>query len=411
MALSVDHFQTLCERFPSWSELRDHLQSDAGGKLRCIDEGEGSNFEVIRYSKGASIFSHGTGLFRSVVWDKAANRPLCYAPPQAKEGQPPLHTNFAAVEDFVDGFMMNVFVTAAEPSVLRMATRTKIGGENRFFSKKMFSVLFEECLASTPVRTLDALKMHLREALGTENISAFASFVVQHPEHRIVAKVASPDLHMVHMGTVAPSGALTVHESAATWPAALRRLQIARYPIKQFHSEQEIQELMRRTAVNNGFRWQGLVFKDGTGARWRLRSPSYLMMRGLRGLEAYSIDRFLRLRREGKVSDYLKHYGEDRELFWALEQNLRSKTAQVLTAYEQVHKAHTSKFADLPAGFKPAVYHLHLEYLNVLREKKFKVLLRNAIDAVNRLQDYEQKRLLDAAEFTPLEPVAEPVAA
>lgn len=424
MSYTVDYFQTLSDRFPLWIDLRTYLQSAEGGSLRVI-ETEGSPYAVIRTIKGSS--APDTGFFRSVVWDIAANRPVCVAPFKAAEGLPPLHTSLV-VEDFVDGFMIQAFLTADDPQTLRLATRTMVGAECKFYSEKTFAALFEEALAATPVRTLDALKMHLREGMVAASAAAtFASFVVQHPEHRIVAKPVSPDLHIVHLGIVAENGAIKIWEAAADWPVPLRRLQIGRYPVSQFHSEQEIQDLLRRTAVNKGFRWQGLVFKDGAGKRWRMRSPSYTMLRTLRGAEAGALDRFLRLRRDGAVGEYLKHFGSEisfpgtanagaeRQTFWGYEQALRAKTAQVLAAYDIVHKAHALKFADLPAAFKPAVHLLHVAYLETLRPKGYKVLLRNAIDVVNHLKDFEQKRLLAAEAFVapnvvaePAEPVAEP---
>ena len=394
--VQIDTFQSLCERFPTWDELSAHLTSPAGGSLRIVGI-DGTPYAIIRYTKGVSnMASTTTGLFRSVVWDTTENRPVCFAPPKAQIGNPPLHTNFSAVEDFIDGFMVNVFIAAGSAD-LNIVTRTAMGGENKFYSDKTFRQLFEEALAATPIRTTDALRMHLRELLTEKDLtSVFVSFIVQHPEHRVVAKVDTPDLHIVHVGGVSQAIQMDVWETAASWPAPLRRLQIARYPVRQFHTEQEIQDLMRRTAVSNGFRWQGLVFKDGAGARWRIRSPSYLMLRGLRGGEANPLDRFLRLRDNGLVMEYLKHYGEDRAAFWKFEQTLRARTADVLTAYERVHKAHEQPFADLPTAFKPAVHLLHVKYLTELREKGYKVLLRNAIDVVNRLKPFEQRRLMEA---------------
>lgn len=394
MSSSNDFFSTLRQQFPSWEEMKAHLVAQG---LRIVEQADQTNYVVVRAVKGASKEPEA-GQFRSVVWDTVANRPVCYAPPKAHEGSPPLHTPFMLVQDFVDGFMVNAFVTAAEPGVLRLATRTALGAENRFYSDKSFATLFDEALAATPVRTREALTMHLREYMGPTATAAFVSFVVQHPEHRIVAKHTSPDLHIVHMGTVNENARMSVAE-VASWPGPLQRLQISRYPVKQFHSEQEIQDLMRRTAVANGFRWQGLVFKDGLGSRWRLRSPSYQMMRALRGAEAAPVDRFLRLRREGKVLEYLKHYSEERKPFWAFEQTLRARTADVLAAYEQVHKAHATKFADLPAAYKPAVHLLHVKFLEELRAKGYKVILRNAVDVVNHLKDFEQKRLLAAEPY------------
>ena len=397
MVVNINHFETLRERFPEWSNLEKHLTSKEGGALRVVAASEGTpGLRVIRYVDGSSQ-SAGTGLFRSVVWDTVENRPVCFAPPKAKEGSPPLQTAFSSVEDFLDGVMVNAFVCLSEPTVLHIATRTQLGGNNTFYTEKTFAQMFDDGLASTPVRTREILLMHLREAMNTAgSTSAFASFVVQHPDHRIVTKLVSADVHMVHMGTVSETGAVTLLEQSSQWPAPMRRLQIPRYPVKAFHSESEMTDLMRRTAVQNGFRWQGLVFKDGLGTRWRLRSTPYMAVRSLRGSEATPVERFLRLRRDGKVKEYLRTFGEERQTFWDLETKLREQTQVAFKAYEAVHKSHAMKFADLPVGYKPAVHLLHVEYLGSLRAAKRSVQPGNAIKVVNDLRNFEQRRLLEA---------------
>jgi hypothetical protein len=129
-----------------------------------------------------------------------------------------------------------------------------------------------------------------------------------------------------------------------------------------------------------------------------------MLLRTLRGAEAFATDRFLRLRREGQMLEYLKHYGEERKLFWEFEQTLRARTADVLAAYEQVHKAHAMKFADLPAAYKPAVHLLHIRFLEELRSKGHKVILRTAVECVNGMKDFEQRRLLMAEAFVAVVP-------
>lgn len=401
MSVILNHFESLRDRFPTWSELKQFLTSPEGGSLRVVESESGEQYVVIRYVKGESKFSvPGTGLFRSVAWDTVNNRPVCVAPTKATDGGAPLNTPFTSIQDFLDGVMMQAFVTAAEPTVLRIRSRTKIGANSGFYSRKTFAEMFTECLAATPIRTTDSLLMHLRETMdNVEGVSAFASFVLQHPEHRIVEKLHTPDLNIVHVGTVGATGVVFLYEQSSEWLAPLRRLQIPSYPIKMFHADADIQGLMRRTAVQNGFRWQGLVFKDGTGARWRMRAPGYVTLRTLRGAEANSVDRFLRLRKDGKVVEYLKHYAEERKEFWDYETALRERTADALAAYAAVHKAHSLKFAELPIEYKPVVHLLHVEYLDTLRGKKHTVQLSTAIRIVNMLKDFEQRRLISAAAF------------
>jgi hypothetical protein len=331
------------------------------------------------------------------------------APPKAREGLPPLATPLAATEDFIDGFMINVYITEAEvgaAATCGITTRTQIGGANTFYSSKSFAELFTEALATTPFKTypalINALGEYRRSLEGAP--SAFVSFVVQHPEHRVVVKTTTPALYVVHMGTVGATGLVTLAEKPSTWPQQFSRLQIPSYSTRLFQTEKEVQDLLQRTAVQRGWRWQGLVFKDGTGGRWRQRTPTYSLLRDLRGPEAKPVERFLRLRLEGKVPDYLKHYGEEHAVFWGFEEKLRERTVDLMKAYSDVHKLHRVEFKALPAAYRPAVYALHLDWLHNLRIKGYKVRLQNAIGVVNRLRAFEKIRLLEA------EPYVAPVA-
>ena len=389
-ATTIDHFATLRARFPTWPELKAHLESQEGGGLRVVEGADTTSPVIIRYVKGKSSFDQfgATGMFRSVVWDTVANRPLCMAPPKAREGLPPAGLQLSATQDFVDGFMVNVFIG---PRGLTLATRTQFGGENTFYSEKSFGTMFSEALAASPLKSMEGLEAALKKD-GWQ----FASFVVCHPEHRVVALTKSPTLFCVHLGTVEENGTVTLAENPTTWPAELARMQVTAYPTRKFASEKEIQDLLRKTAVQRGWRWQGLVFKDGTGARWRVRTPTYTMLRELRGSEASDVERFLRLRREGKVMEYLKHYGEDRKAYWGYEQKLRDATDALLRAYADCHKAHAVAFKDLPEGYRPAVFQLHAKWLQELRAKGYKVRLQNAIGVVNGLRAFEQQRLLEA---------------
>ena len=399
MSVRINHFEALRQRFPTWAELNAHLTSEGVRWVPSVVP-----YGILRYVKG----SNASALFRSVVWDTEANLPLCVAPCKAQEGLPPFNAQLSATEDFVDGCMMNAWV--GHDGVLRVATRTQIGGTNTFYDTKTFGQMFEECLATTPLKTMDQLQGVLN-GLRVEQgaTSAFASFVIQHPDHRIVAKIISPSMYVVHVGTVAATGVVDISERATNWPQALARLQIPSYPVRMFRTEQEVHDLLRRTGAQRGWRWQGLVFKDGQGARWRLRTPTYTLMRELRGSESNSTDRFFRLRTERRVIDYLKHYSEDRDAFWEMEKNIRARTADILAAYVDVHKAHTVQFKELPEPLRPAVFLLHTMWRDELRPKGFSVRIQNAIDVVNRMRDFEKRRLMEAVPYVSIAPVPVPV--
>lgn len=387
MSIHVNQFEQLRIEFPTWPEVKAHFESSAG--LRVVEQ---ADVAVIRYEKNAAT----DPIYRSVVWDISANLPLCVAPFRSKEGFPPADTQLV-VEDFADGFMMNAWVSA---SGFRLATRTRVDGENKFYTEKTFRQLFTEALATTPLKTVDALRISLEGLRNDVNAtSAFASFVVQHPDHRVVAKFASPSLFVIHTGYVTESGATHISERPVNWPQDLSALHVTEYPSRNFKTDAEAEEVLRRTAAQRGWRWQGLVFKDGLGSRWRLRTPTYMLLRQLRGTESTPLERFFRLRAQRQVVDYLKHYSEERDEFWKFEQTLRARTGDIMTAYTDVHKAHTCTFKELPEALRPAVYLLHVKWRDELREKGFSVRLQNAIDVVNGLRPFEKKRLMEAAPY------------
>ena len=399
MSVRVNHFESLRQRFPTFEELRAHLES--AESLRWISNNDGSG--IFRYAKQRVATAD---VFRSVVWNTETNLPLCVAPFKAKEGIPPLNVQLSATEDFVDGFMMNAWVGA--DGVLHLATRTQIGGSNVFYGEKTFGEMFADAIAATPFKTADALEGELNTLRVEQGAaSAFVSFVVQHPAHRVVARIVNPGLYVVHVGFVLESGFVSIAERATNWSQGFTRLQVPSYPSRIFRTEKDVEDLLQRTSVQRGWRWQGLVFKDGQGNRWRLRTPTYNMMRELRGSEASDMDRFFRLRETKQVLDYLKHYSEDRKTFWDFEQKLREKTADIMAAYVDVHKAHALTFKDLPDAIKPAVFMLHAKWRDELRLKGYKVRLQNAIDVVNGMRDFEKRRLMDAPKYVPRTP-AEP---
>lgn len=391
MVFFTNIYATLRTRFPTWADLKAFLVSEEGGRLRVIDPASTTHpFAIIRFVKGHTIDSPTSSHvkdFRSVVWDTERNLPLCVAPRKAEEGDPPIGVQLS-VSELLDGCMVNAFVCGG---VLRLATRTCIDATNTFYGEKTFAQMFDEALPKSSWSTREALLAALGEG-------GFASFVVQHPAHRIVAKCARPNLSLIYTGKVdANTGTISITYA------------VNGVVQKTYTAEKEVQGLMERMQTQMGWRWQGLCFQAEDGRRWRLRSPTYTLLRDLRGGEAKDVDRFLRLRAEHKVGDYLKHYSEDRVTFWNLEQRLRAATRGVLAAYADCHMAHAVAFKDLPAAVKPPVYMLHVKWLGGLREAGQRITLQHAIEVVGTLRPFEQRRLVEADAYVrrPRQPAAD----
>jgi hypothetical protein len=375
MSFEISIFKTLRESYPSWDVLKTYLTSEEGGKF-TVRDCENTPFAIIQYKRGVTLLGENGHWLRSVVWNKETNLPVCVSPRKANTGMPPVETPLH-LEEFYDGVMVNVFrILSADGTVSEehITTRSQYGAGGTFYSQKTFKELFSE-VGRPPVWPA--------KDLPTEEFPAtFMSYVLQHPEHRVVASVSSPKVIMVECGKVAADGTVVYSEPFYKY-----------VPPTTFASEKEMNEHIRMESIHRGWRWQGLVFRDTAGNRWRIRSSTYSYLRKMRGNEAKPLDRFLRLRSTNSVTEYLKHYGEERQVFWDFEITLRRRTKEIYDSYVAVHKSHEKKLADLPQPDKTVVFKLHSHFLTNLRPQSKSVRMQDVIDLVNALPLWEQALL------------------
>ena len=187
MSYNLSVFHTLGEKYPTFAELETYLRSPECGQLRSVSTiASGSSPLVIfRSVKGVSdAKQEHVKWFRSVIWDTVTNRPVCVAPPKADTTPVPTgeSSKLALIQDFLDGTMINVFRTFAEPDRLQIATRTSLGANGKFYGASSFEQMFNDALA---VAGLNREKLcSLLPSPTEDKPSVFASFVLQHPEHR-----------------------------------------------------------------------------------------------------------------------------------------------------------------------------------------------------------------------------------
>ena len=395
---TVDFQNTLIAKYPTWTELEAFLSSEAGGHFRIVGSGR---YRVIRYEKKSTdMKSPLVNWMRSTIWDTEANLPVCVSPTKAKEDDvPPIGSDLPLIQDFMDGTMINMFLPAFDEATgvqppPTLATRSQIGAGGNFYSQRSFAELFTDALKDT---NLVQLGLNVRHSFkDVKNVHAyFASFLLQHPEHRVVSKVDQARIYLVHTGYVTKDGHTAIEDiSELHAEPELAALALPQYHMNGFNTVPDYQSFLNTQLNTKGWFWQGLTFKDVNGNRWRTRNSKYLVLRALRGSEALPLDRWLRLRSEGKVLEYLKHYAEERAMFWDFEQRFRALTLAVYAGYVDVHKAHAKKLTDLPKNVSPCVFRLHAHYLEHLKPQTLTVKQKDAIDLVNKMTLLEQKRMM-----------------
>jgi hypothetical protein len=349
-------FAELCTTYPTWDLLQTYLTSAEGGNLRCIDRGDKA---IIRYVKGMSDFTKPhVGTFRSVVWNKRTNRPVSVAPVKANEGVPEL-TEDMRVSEFLEGVMVQGW-NEDEPCI---STRTSLGGTGHFYSQRSFADLFHEAGGF--------------DLLSSIPKGSCASFLLQHPEHKLVSKVPYPRVYVICIADIDDT-TVTFKYNPAEWPQRFVTYAPVTYEkmedtLSTFHS------------YKNEYTWQGMVFQNSIG-RWRIRNPQYELVHHLRGTDQDE-QRFLRLRANKLLQAYLVYFKEENELMWNFEKIFRENTGKLHKAYCDVHKSKSLTIKDLPYSLRPHVYALHGQYL----ESKISIVKSTVVEYVNGLALADQK--------------------
>jgi hypothetical protein len=343
---TLSYFQELVAAHPSWTALSTYLKSEAGGGLVITDESEG--LAIIHYDKRSSNMSLPYVCWsRSVVWDTVANRPVAVAPPKATEVDDAMMDQVGATaawsyQDYLEGVTLNVWKTG---DTTAMASRTRFGADAGFYSSKTFRDMLADALDGMDIGDL------IPEGY------TFVSVLLQHPEHRVVEKIAAPAIHRLHAGRCDADGLVTIDEGIGGGPGE----------VDAPAADQTLKAWFGELAAEKPWEWQGVVIKDGAGKRWRLRSNSYRMVRSLRGSTARADERFFALRRAGLVKTYLYYYPEDKRQFWSIEKWLRATTNAVFAAYCDVYKAKAVELDAVDPMLRTHLRGLHAKYLAELR--------------------------------------------
>ena len=399
MSFTIGCFAELAGKYDSWDSLSAFLTSDEGGKLRIIEPAD-SVFALVRYTKGVSNFDIAhVPAFRSVVWNKKTNRPVCVAPVKAQNGIEVPADCEVRVTDFVDGTMVNAWRSTSYECGI--ATRSSLHANAKFYSQRTFCELFDDAL-----KNVGGMKSFLDSVLKD---GTFVSFVLQHREHKTVGPIAYNRVFVTYYGSVDDAGVVTM--SCTEMPERL-----ASYAPEVFengatfgadandgsHSprvEKTTPSGMVAQNKDRGYTWQGLVFQDvASSRRWRVRNRDYVTVRSLRGAEANPMQRFLRLRAEGTMKKYLSYFREDNQLMWEFEEALRKRTTELYSAYIDMNKLKQKGMRDLPYCLRPHVYALHGIYLASVKTqgKPRPIIKETVIGYVNELGLEEQFKLLSS---------------
>jgi len=346
-------------------------------KMECRTSNN-AEYRVIRYDKNflACDLVPTYGLCRSVIVNNE-NKVVGFAPPKSISSEKFIKTynektEGVVAEEFVEGTMINVFW---DPLIgltggWEISTRNTVGATSSFYKsgsnkQKTFRDMFLEA-AQESMLVLQFL-----------NPIYCYSFVVQHPENRIVVPFKKPQLYLVGVYSIINN---SIHDNNVI-------VQVFDHQIfKQYFEKTTIQfpktyrfdsysELIEKYgSMNTSYDIMGVVLHNKlTGERAKIRNPVYEQVRALRGNQPKLQFQYLSLRNEGKVKDFLKFYPENKKEFSTFRDEVHLFTDTLYTNYRSCFVKREKPLKEFSDQYRTHMYNLHQKYMTELREQKLYV--------------------------------------
>lgn len=362
----------------------------------CYTTKSNKNYNIIQYDKSLlnNDLIQSYGLLRSVIAN-SAKRVVCFSPPKSLKSDNfisinPVSTNIVA-EEFIEGTMINVFWDDADAIYgggnFEISTRKTVGADVAFFKNgNGHSHTFKSMF-------LEAAKLHNLN-IDTLNPAFCYSFVLQHPENRIVLPISVPQLYLVAVYRIAHfNGIVNV------FPIDLNEVKMngnwgtttVRFP-KTYTGWNTYSELIDQYASpNTPYYVMGVIIKNvANGTRCKIRNPIYEEVRQLRGNQPKLQYQYLTLRQQGTVSNFLSYYPEMKQQFSSFRDQLHIFTNTLFRNYISCYVKKERPLIEFPPQYRSYMFDIHMKYINDLKPNKLFVNNKYVIEYINGIPPARQ---------------------
>ena len=328
------------------------------------------------------------GLCRSIILNDN-KEVVCYSPPKSMTYdffmEREMNENVVGME-FIEGTMINIFW---HDDSWEFSTKSVLGGKNRFYNypnAKTFKMMFDEACQETNlnIETLDKTKCY--------------SFVLQHPENRIVIPHDKPHLYLISVYFIKnlydESGVTNNVLIEHTHPHEIRRYKCWENTTIEFPDIFDLSKISISTMIyehacpngNTPFNIVGIIFYNvKTGNRTKVRNITYEKVRQLRGNQPTLEYQYLCLRQQNKVSEYLKYYPETKPYITACRNKLHLFTKDLFTNYILCFIKKEKKLSEYSGRYKCHMYNLHKMYTIELKSKQMYITFQLVKNYTNTL--------------------------
>jgi len=347
---------------------------------------DNSHNTIIYYDKSQLTTDnyHSLGLLRSVILNED-KKVCCFSPPKTIpfadfQEKYPKDDNIV-IEEFVEGTMINLFWDKSS-STWEMSTRRTIGANNGFSfvtqkSKPNFSFreLFNDIINKIDFN-VDML-----------DINYCYSFVIQHPANRIVLSIEKPSLYLIAVYSIQDDYtikaiSLDKYKEDETW----KNSGISFPEIYNFTWNKYEDLLLWFGGPTTPIKITGAIIRNiTTNQVCKIRNPNYENIRALRNNQPNPQYNYLQLRQSNKVTEYLKFFPEDKNIFYKMRLDIHAFTQELYSNYISCYIKKTKPLKEYSEYFRTHMYHLHQQFITKLKPENKYITKAIVIEYVNNL--------------------------
>lgn len=341
-------------------------------KLNKIESRTSNNstYKVVRYDKNFLSIDlvPSYGLCRSVIIN-SKNKVVGFAPPKSISSEQFIqkyneNTPGVVFEEFVEGTMINVFWddSIGLEGGWEIATRNTVGATSSFYKSKQSKTFRDMFLEAASENKMDFSILDKKYSY---------SFVVQHPENRIVVPFKKPQLYLVAVYSINnDNNGITVDAHDSQQFKEFFSTTSVKFPYYyNFHTYSDLIE--NCASMNTRYDCVGVVLHNKlTGERSKIRNPVYEQVRNLRGNQPKLQYQYLSLRKEGKVGEFLKFYPESKKEFSGFRDQVHLFTDTLFSNYVSCYIKKEKPLKEFSEQYRTHMFNIHQKFINELREKK-----------------------------------------
>ena len=381
---------------PGLIELINNSKKDNNLLSLKLNKQKINDYKIVSYNKSTLTNENIPiyGLCRSIVVN-LKNKVVSFSPPKSirydvfTHNFPVKNDNIHA-EEFIEGTMINVFWDPDKEisGAWEISTKNIVGADTTFFkcdNSKTFKEMFIEAALLNNLH-LDILNKQL-----------CYTFVLQHPNNKIVIPINQPQLYLVAVNqiiNIIDENNYNTITNAFVYTHDIENVKThgewswtgIKFP-KIYNDWNNYSDLIHTYGSDNThYTIQGIViYNKLANQRCKIRNPNYEIIRKLRGNQPKLQYQYLILRKEGKLTNYLYYYPEHNNYFKIINDNINLFIRELYYNYKNRYIKKENVKMETPFKYKTHIFNLHNIYLNDLKINKKYVTLETVIKYINDL--------------------------